>query len=101
MYLIPTFGSNDFFPFADSIVIGIYSDYLDRMIVCGQYNMTSFDFLDLKRLEIPCTKEIIITLTELDRDLLSYDDTHTVIVSCATVGQFDVEFLLNGYQGEV
>jgi hypothetical protein len=99
MYLIPTFGSNDIYPKADNIVIGIYSDYLDRMIVCGQYDMTSLEFLDLKHLEIPCTKEIIITLTE--RDTTGYDDTHTIIVSCSTVGQFDVEFLINGYQGEV
>lgn len=34
-YLIPTMGTND--NDYDTIYIGIYSDYLDEMFVCGAY----------------------------------------------------------------
>ena len=37
MYLIPAIGTNDLF--SDQISLSIYSDYLDQMIVCGEYEI--------------------------------------------------------------
>lgn len=61
------FGTNEKFQ-DDEIMLSIYSDFYGSNIQCGYYYFKPTTFLNFLDLEIPCKKELILTLTENDFD---------------------------------
>lgn len=55
----------------DNIMIRVYSDFWKENFVCGTFQVNTIDFVNFADLEVPCDKEIIVTL--IDRDSQDQD----------------------------
>lgn len=62
-YLINSFGSN--MQPREYISISIYSDYYADTIDCKDFYINDQNFIVFNELEIPCNKEIVVTLVEI------------------------------------
>ena len=43
-------------------MIYIYSDYLDQLLLCGDYSLATGGLIDFNNFQVPCTSYIIIGL---------------------------------------
>ena len=66
-------------------MLNIYSDFLDSNIQCGDFFLDDLDFINFQEFEIPCTKELVLTLTE--RDTAS-NDVSSIRIPCTLEGSF-------------
>lgn len=72
----------------------IYSDALNQMFQCGEYQMLRGSILDFNGLEIPCIDQVVLTLSERDS---SQNDTYTLRIPCLLAGNgvYDFNIMAN------
>lgn len=75
----------------DEVSLSIYSDVVDDMFKCGQYNFRSGDAVDFDNLMVPCRELITVTLTESDGRT---SDGHTVFVPCNANTEMTVDLII-------
>jgi hypothetical protein len=88
--LVNTFNVNDI-EGGDEVSLSIYSDVVDDMFKCGQYNFRSGDAVDFDNLMIPCRELITVTLTESDG---TSSDGHTVFVPCNANSEMTIDLII-------
>jgi hypothetical protein len=88
--LINSFNVNDL-EGGDEISLSIYSDVVDDLFKCGQYNFRSGDAVDFHGLVVPCRDLITVTLTEKDG---STSDGHTVLIPCNSNSEMTVDLVI-------
>eukprot|EP00347_Sterkiella_histriomuscorum_P024438 403331118 len=78
----------------DELTMFIYSDALNQMFTCGQYNVPRGGLVDFNGLEIPCKEQILLILSDKDS---SNNDTFSVRIPCMMAGDglFDFNIMAN------
>lgn len=88
--LVNTFNVNDI-EGGDEVSLSIYSDVVNDMFKCGQFNFRSGDAVDFDNLMIPCRELITVTLTESDG---TSSDGHTVLVPCNANSEMTIDLVI-------
>eukprot|EP00347_Sterkiella_histriomuscorum_P013012 403366351 len=95
-YLISNNGKQDK-PNDDNIFINVYSDFYKRTITCGMYQMDNNMYLVLNDFEVPCSDELIITITEKDK---ATNDSATLRLNCNKMQVGTLLFTLRSYSAQ-
>ena len=88
--LLNAFNVNDL-QGGDEISISVYSDVVDDMFKCGQFNFKAGDAVDFHDLVVPCQEVITVTITELDG---TKNNGHTVFVPCKVTDDMTVDLVV-------
>lgn len=88
--MINSFNVNDL-EGGDEISMTVYSDVIDDMFKCGQFNFKSGDAVDFHDFIIPCRNLITVTLTEKDG---TSSDGHTIFIPCNSNSDMTIDFVI-------
>ena len=69
-YLVNSFGSS-YNQKKETYKISVYSDYLDNIFTCGEYELAELDIINFNDLRIPCKEELVVNfIKKSGKDML-------------------------------